>query len=377
MTASSPGAGGRPRRRPSWQAFGLSLLVLFAGFILLEAPPVAVLSGLVTEILAAVAVVPLKVMGFDIIRSGVELRDTLSGHAVAVTSACDGSGLIVGYLGLVALLGRRGDGLARRFSAFLVAVAVILAFNVVRIVLLFLAIGVAWLMLAGHLFAAPLLSSVLVAALAFQAFGMTPREISLWLAWALGAAIAWYFVGDAASCLASVPLANAMLFLLPFGVSETISCSSAEAQVITSGVQSLRPIAFVTAPLHPSDFTLALPLVAASLALCRRLPAAIKGALASFLLFSFAMYLGALTAGYDQASAARVAMLSSAGAMSNYLPPHPYWLAVLKAAQNMLVHFNLFVLPFALVYVAKTSGRQLPPQTTTATTRPTHRRRRK
>src|SRR5690349_12386530 len=231
MTVPSS-AGGRPRPRPPWQMFGYSLLVLFAGFVLLEAPPLAAFFELVTEALAAVAIVPLKLAGFDMTRNGVELRDNLSGHAVAVTSACDGSGLIVSYLGLVALFGGRTNSLARPLTALLLAVVVILAFNVVRIGLLFLSIGVPWLMTAAHMFAAPLLSSVLVAALGFRALGLPPdrilRDVLWWLGLAFLAAVAWYFMADAASCLVSVPLANAMLFLLPFGVSDAISCWSAE-----------------------------------------------------------------------------------------------------------------------------------------------------
>jgi len=352
MTLSSASAGGRPRRRPPGQLLGYTLLVLFAGLFLLEAPPVAAFFTLVTEGLAAIAVVPLRLAGFDIIRNGVELRDSLSGHAVAVTSACDGSGLLVSFLGLVVWLNGRTSALPRPLIALLIAFAAILTFNIVRVVLLFLSIGAPRLMLAEHLFAAPLLSSVLVAWLAFRARGLRPdeilRNVGLWLGFAFLAALVWYFIADAASCLVSVPLANAVLFLMPFGVSESISCSSAEPQVVTSAIQSLRPITFVAAPFHPSDFTLAAPLVAASLALRRRAPAMLQGALVSVLLFSLAMSLAALTAGYDQVSAAKAHTLSSGGIVKTYWPPSTYWLATLKAVQNMVVHFNLFVLPFAI-----------------------------
>jgi exosortase/archaeosortase family protein len=377
----SPSAGGSSRPRPPWQMFGYSLLVLFAGFVLLEAPPVAAFFELVTEALAAAAIVPLKLAGFDMTRNGVELRDNLSGHAVAVTSACDGSGLIVSYLGLVALFGGRTNSLARPLAAFLIAVVVILTFNVVRIGLLFLSIGLPWLMTAAHMFAAPLLSSVLVAALGFQALGMAPdrivRDVLVWLGFGVLAATAWYFIADAASCLASVPLANAMLFLLPVGVSDTISCSSADSLVITMALQSLRPPTFVTTPFYPSDFTLAMPLVAASLALRREMPAALKGVLVSVLLFSLAMSLGALTAGYDEVSETRATMLSSGGIVSNYRLPPSYWIATLKAAQNMLVHFNLFVLPFAIAFAPRASENSRLPDPPRANTGRTRRRRRR
>ena len=91
MTTSSAGADGRRRPGPPWRVLGATLLILFAGFALLQTPPVVALFELVTEGMAAIAITPLRLAGFDMIRTGIELRDQLTGHAVAVTLAVNGA----------------------------------------------------------------------------------------------------------------------------------------------------------------------------------------------------------------------------------------------------------------------------------------------
>ncbi|MEP6563958.1 MAG: hypothetical protein ABJB10_02395 [Mesorhizobium sp.] len=349
-----------------------TLTVLFAGFILLETPLVAALFAIVTNGLAVVAASLLSLIGFDMVRNGVELRDIVSGHAVVVTSACDGSGLIVSFFAMTAWLGGRTNAFPRPVAAILAAVVGILAFNLVRVIVLFLSIGTPTLMLAQHLYVAPLLSSVLVAILACNARSLRLADIlpslKIWLGIAFLGALAWYAVSDDVSCMVATPISNAMLWLMPFGVSQSIACSQAGALLTTTGVLSLQPPAFVTTGFYPSDFTLAASLVFASLIAAwwgagLSVPKLFGRVVSSVVLFCVAMTIAALTIGYDAATAARITSVSFNGIVETYHAPSPFLLGALKAAQNMVVHFNLFVLPFAMAGRHEPAAASSPPLT--------------
>lgn len=372
MTVSDYRAGQAPRRERPWQLIILTLTVLFAGFVLLETPPIAALFGIVTKGLAIVAASLLSLIGFDMVRHGVELRDTVSGHAVAVTSACDGSGLIVSLFAMTAWLGGRTNTFPKPVMAILAAVVVIFIFNLARVIVLFLSIGTPTLMLAQHLYVAPLLSSVLVAVLACNARGLRLADIlpslKIWLAVACLGALAWYVVSDDVSCVVATPISNAMLRLMPFGVSQSIACSEAGALLTTTGVLALQPPAFVTTGFYPSDFTLAASLVFASLIVASRgaglpMPRMLGRMVSTILLFCVAMTVAALTIGYDAATAAQTTTVSFNGIVETYHAPSLFLLGTLKAAQNMLVHFNLFVLPFAMAGRHEPGAAASPPLT--------------
>lgn len=386
MTASDYRAVQLPRQRP-WQLILFTLTVLFAGFVLLETPPIAALFAAVTNGLAVVAASLLSLMGFDMVRNGVELRDTVSGHAVVVTSACDGSGLVVSFFAMIAWLGGRTRAFPRPVAAILAAVVGILAFNLIRVIILFLSIGVPTLMLAQHLYIAPLLSSVLVAVLACNARGLQLADIlpnlKTWLGIAFLVALAWYGIRDDVSCIIAAPISNAMLWLTPFGVSQGIACSQAGALLTTTGVLALQPPSFVTTEFYPSDFTLAAPLVVASLVVALRgkdlpIPTLLGRMASSALLFCLAMTVAALTIGYDTVTSARVTAVSFNGIVGTYHTPSLFVLGALKAGQNMLVHFNLFVLPFAMAGRHQPAAAPSPPPTSRPPHgRPSRRRRRR
>ncbi|ESZ14927.1 hypothetical protein X735_15130 [Mesorhizobium sp. L2C085B000] len=364
----------------------LTLTVLFAGFVFLETPPIAALFDIVTNGLAIVAASLLSLIGFDMVRNGVELRDTLSGHAIAVTSACDGSGLVVSLFAMTAWLGGRTDAFPKPVMAILAAVVVIFIFNLVRVIVLFLSIGTPTLMLAQHLYVAPLLSSVLVAVLASNARGLRLADIlpslKIWLAIACLGALAWYAVSDDVSCTLATPISNTMLGLMPFGVSQSIACSEAGALLTTTGVLALEPPALVTTGFYPSDFTLAAPLVFASLIVASRgaaLPVSkLFGRMVlSVLLFCVAITVAALTIGYDTVTAAQTTSTLFNGIVETYHAPSPFLLGTLKATQNMVVHFNLFILPFAVAGRYEPAASSAPLTRGPPDGRPSRRRRRR
>ncbi len=61
---------------------------------------------------------------------------------------------------------------------------------------------------------------------------------------------------------------------------------------------------------------------------------------------ALAVTLGAITTGHDAAIAAGARVIGGDGQV--YQPPGQFSFAVLKSVQNVIVHFNLFLLPVVL-----------------------------
>lgn len=341
-----------PRRQDDWQALALAGCALFAGFLLVQAAVLRHLFDLVAVSLAATAAALLRLAGYDILRTGMELRDRVTDHAIVVTSACDGHGLLISTAAAFLWLRSRTAELRPLLHILAAIIGAILLFNLIRILALFLSLGAADVAYIQHLFVAPLLSVLLVAGLALHARKLDAaaviRSPVAWLVIALAAAIAWYMIALPAACAVAVPLANALLELLPGRLTETITCAAADPAVTTTAVLSANPLTVLTMAFAPADFMLAAPLVLATLALGRRPARIVIAALLSLGLFSLAMVLGATTMSHDQAIASGVSLLAGKAFMQSYSPPGEFLLALLKAAQNTLVHFNLFLLPLVL-----------------------------
>lgn len=333
---------------------GLAVLALALGFLLVQLPVLRHFFDLIAQFLAAVAATVLGLMGHDVLRNGVELRDAVTGHAIAVSSACDGHGLLISTAAVILWLGARAKGAALWAKAALVIALTILLFNLVRILLLFLSLGALEVAHVEHLYVAPLLSMPLVAGLALYATGLPAtaviRSLTLWALLAFAFAVLWYFAARPATCYLAVPVANALIDLLPGRLTQAISCAGADATILTTAVQTADPLTVMTLSFDPTDFTLATPLVLAALALGRRHARIIAGLFISLGLFSLAMVVGATTMSHDAATAAGLTMLTGSSFMQSYTPPGEFLLALLKAAQNTLVHFNLFLLPLVMAY---------------------------
>lgn len=356
-------------------------MVLLAGFTLAATPPLEWLFGKVAQAIAVVSAFLLQLAGNDLVRTGIELRDRATGHAIAVTSACDGHGLLIAAMALWTWMRTLTPARRDWAAAIGFAVGTILLFNLARILGLFLSLGTSWLMALQHLYLTPLASVLLVALVALYGRRLSPWRLTqwplVWLALALLAAAAWYPLQLQASCALPVPLANGLLWLNPGPLVHGIVCAGAEVRVATSALLSQTPLTFLSVPFAPADFMLATPLLAASLAAAlaqgRRPGRIIAAAAISLLLMVAAMAIGALTSVHDQAIAADVRYLLGEGYAEAYHAPHAAMLAALKAIQNVLVHFNLFVLPFVVLTWA---GRPRPaPSTPHARTRPRRRRR--
>lgn len=369
-------------RRP-WPTLLLVFIVLLFGFAAAATPPFQWLFGRIAEGIAVAAAFLLRLSGFGLVRTGIELRDLVTGHAIAVTSACDGHGLLIAALALWTWLRARTLSHQGWPKAVAVALALVLLFNLARIVGLFLALGHRLPMSLQHLYITPLASVPLVAGVALYARRLSPRDLVrrplVWLILAVAAAAAWYFVQAEAGCAVAAPLANALLRLNPGPLIEGISCSDGEARIATSALVSQAPPTHMAVPFAPSDFLLPTPLIIASLATAALSGRARTGRLlalaaGAFLLMILAMALGAWTTVHDQAQAANLRYLGGRTFFEPYLAPPPALLATFKAVQNALVHFNLFVLPFALF--AWAGGADVP-QPATATLRQRRQRRRR
>lgn len=327
-------------------------LALYAGFLLIQLPALRHLFDLVATLLAATAAALLKLAFYDVLRNGMELRDGLTGHAIAVTSACDGHGLLISLVAAFLWLGSRITAARPLAHILAVAVGAILLFNLLRILALFLSLGAPDVARVQHVYIAPLVSMLLVAGLALHARKLDAaalvRSPAVWLVAAVVIAVLWYPIARATSCGVVVPVGNALLGLLPGRLTEAMTCATSEPTIVTTAVMSASPLTVLTLPFDPADFTLAIPLVLASLLMVRRPWAIVLGVLTSIVLFALAMTLGATTMSHDQAMAAGTTMLAGKTFLQSYAPPGDILIAVLKAMQNTLVHFNLFLLPLVL-----------------------------
>ncbi len=361
--------GGTPRasRRDADRRMGagailartlLCLALIGLGFVAVATDPAQWLFSQVALGIAALSETLLGLFGESLTRDGIVLRDAETGAAVAVTAACDGHGLIVVLVAaMFAWLGW-GAGLGRAVFFLLVAVAAIEAFNVVRVLVLY-GIGPenAAAFERAHYLTFPLASSVFVALLFAAALPPALRARGLGAAALIGLlgaglAVGWSYLAAPAAEAALVPVADAWLGLFGPDLVAGIRVTDAGPVLETTLVTGRDPVRFATLPLRPADFMLAAPLVAAGALFLLRRPVALVLWLAlALLLMALALALGAVTGAHEAAKGTGLVdmMIALGGGYTSsavYQPPGAWSLAALKAAQNALVHFNLFVLPF-------------------------------
>ncbi|QQA43596.1 hypothetical protein [Pelagovum pacificum] len=351
--ASSPSDRGRHRPLTDVPlALLRALAVLGLGFLAMSLGPVqAAFEGLATA-LAALSHLLLSIGNGDLVRTGSELRDTVAGWAVDVTSVCDGHGLLIGWLALLAAL---TPPPRRALTAAVGGILAIQLFNLVRIVVLALVLGQSERAFVGvHLFAFPLLTGILLAALALT----TARQPGalVFAVLAVGLSILWVLLAGPAAHVAAL-LANGLLALGgPAEVGE-IAQRSVGWTVGSSVIAETSPLAFLLAPLDPADFLLPAPLLVASLIAARPgwRDATLAGAgflIAALLAIAIAA-VTSIAALADAYGLTQIAVPSGAGTVTAepYAAPGETTIATLRLTQNMLVHLNLLVLP-ALVLLS-------------------------
>jgi exosortase/archaeosortase family protein len=316
-----------------------AVAVLAAGFALADSGPGQALGDAVAAALAALAAPILQLFDPGILRSGTELR-SITGWAVRVSEVCDGHGLAISLAAALAALLPR-DGL-RRFILGLVANQL---FNLTRIVVLALVLSAApgaFDIVHAGIF--PLLTVALLALCALP----RPRALPL-LALSVPLVLLWLPLADLAA-QALVPPTNLALSIFAGPevgqIAERPAGWTIGSNLLAS--ESAGQVSRYLAPLRPADFALALPLLLAAVALARR-PLWLVPVLLSM---TAALTLAAVTSVWSLAAAHAPATLlvpDGSGALlaQDFTPPET-GRALVRLAQNVLVHLNLLVLPFLI-----------------------------
>lgn len=299
----------------------------------------------------------LSALGFDVLRDGVELRAPVEGWAVVVSEVCDGMGLVVALVAVLAVLGmdkakpgQGGTTMRRIIGRALAGLALIQIFNILRVVVLAATLA-RWP--SGfdlvHEQVFPLLTLVLIAALVLPA-----RQLAGLAGLTALLALAWAPLTDAAARLL-VPAVNWLLALLaPAPVGE-IAETGGGWSVGTFLAAGLDPVRLYLVPFEPRHFLLAVPALLAASLLARR-PAWL------LLILVLIPLTGAVAAMADvlglagEIAPATLLVPDGTGA---YVPrdytPAAAAQALLVMVQNTLVHFLLLVL--APLILAPVRGR--------------------
>jgi hypothetical protein len=287
----------------------------------------------------------------------VELREASTGFALSVTEACDGLGISAVFVAVAAALQRNGFQWLAFGKAVLASLAIIQAVNLIRIVLLYEMLPAhSAIFDITHFHAFPLASSALVAALVAATGNLVPQEaggkLLLWLAIAVCVAIIWYFINLTVTGVMLVPVANLLVALLSGSLIDSIAADAGRHYVNTNLVTSTSPLSAASLPFTPDAFTLGLPLLVASLVMCRA-PLKTKGLMAVLAVVSMAiaMTIAAITQAQGEAVASNLTEVIAAGRIAPYQPPLSITRTLLAVAQNTIVYFNLFILPYVIFFI--------------------------
>jgi exosortase/archaeosortase family protein len=334
-----------------------ALALLTAGFALVDLPPLRAVFDAVALALAAAAGLLFQLGGLSVTRAGATLRESMAGWGMEVTSVCDGNGLAVAAVALVAALAG-GRGLARAGALVLAGLAAIQIFNLLRILVLGLVLHLApGRFEAVHLDLFPILTAALFLLAAGGLAGAHPARIGLALGLVLLFGLIWSFGLAALAARPLAGLANLILSIAPVGIGPL--SPRPEGWLVESMVLAqAEPAILHRAAIAPADFAIALPLILAALLAAPSRAGALAG-LAGLAVMGLALALGALTAVWAVLKAGPVlgllvAQPGGSYALTAYAPPAEALVAVVRLAQNVLVHFNLLVLPGLILARAAT-----------------------
>lgn len=325
------------------------LVALGLGFALLALPIVHVAFDALSLALAWCGEHILRALGQDVARHATELRETPTGFAVEVTRACDGSGIVVSWAAVAAIL---PGNLRRKVVGFVLGVLAIQLFNLIRVAVLFLALpsGSA-LFDTAHYFVFPLLTSVLLIGFAAAVCPALRRPALLGCGSLLPLAAMWHLLAEPLSAALLVPAAQALLAHAGMPEVGTIAVREIGWSIGSLLPESLDPLRFYVAPLYPADFALALPVLAATVFAVRGGWVYLGLALAGMAL---ALAVGAVTEIWGLATELDLVAIAQPATegqllLAAYDPPSPTVVARLRVLQNVVVHLNLLVLPVLIL----------------------------
>ncbi|MBW7860856.1 MAG: hypothetical protein H3C33_07120 [Rhodocyclaceae bacterium] len=275
-------------------------------------------------------------------RIGTELRSpegSGGGWAIRVSTVCDGLGPAVTLLAALAAL-RKGW---RRLAA---GIAAIQLFNLLRILALALALALApqWFDTV-HAGVFPLLGIAVLALCALPS-GTAWRLVLV----SLPLVALWLAFSDPVVAV-FVDLVNPMLAALPFAELGELALRPDGWRLGSYLLASAEgePVRLFVAPFSPGDYVLGAPVVLAAVVLARR-PWWLAGAL---LLMLLALVLAVLATVWSLggASPSGVVLIANGSGVylaQDYIPPTELAQRLVRLAQDVLVHFNLLVLPLLI-----------------------------
>lgn len=323
-------------------------LVLIVGFAALALPFVQGFFDLVALGLTHVSQAFLNLSAFDLTRSGTELRDPVAGWAIRVTEVCDGHGIMIAWMAIVCA--HLGPWRRIAWLAFVGFVA-IQVFNFGRVIALAVVLDTTPGAFEDvHLFLFPLLTTGLLAGLGML---IRPYAVLVFLAAAFGVAVAWYFATETVSGAVLAPVAA--LIQSAFGP-EAVKGIAGQAPswvIETQMLVSRDPVQLLAMPFYPPDFAIALPVVTAAIVAIGQV-----GGVRYLVLWAaiavVAMAIGMITAAWNGADAQgirQVIVPQGAGraVAVAYAAPSETLRGLTELVQNVLVHFNLLVLPVLIL----------------------------
>ena len=335
--------------RSSLRSAGIAAIALALGFSAILHPAAQDLFQRLAGLLARLAEAGLSLSTFEVMRNGTELRNAVTGFAVDVTRACDGHGILICWAAVLLVLPGRWQARLLAFAAGFVAIQ---AFNLVRVVVLFAASPAGSpLFDTLHYFAFPLATSALILALAAWRQPHLRWPAVLAVAALCVAAPVWFFLSGPLGAALLVPAANAVLAMTAPPEIGSIALRAAGWTVSSDLIQTTQPLRLYLAPLYPGDFALALPALAAAGLIARR---GLGLALIGLAAMPVALALAGIGAIWDIA-AAHAPVLAAVPAGDGrvraeaFAPPPDALRSGLKLAQNVIVHFNLLVLPVLIL----------------------------
>ena len=304
----------------------LAILFLVIGFALIPTEAARMAFDEIAQGLAWLARPLLALSTPDIRLDGVVLRSAAEGHAVEVTTICDGHGIIVAWAALLATLTRSWR---TGVMALLIGFLTIQALNVLRIVVLFELISAGEsLFEIAHLYVFPLLTAAVVVVL-YCVLAGKPLALRFSVALILVSAI-WFPLRDDIANAVMLPIAQGWPLIFgnaPFA-GATVVGDALDVALAEGGRFAI----------YPSDFAIAVPVLLATLAVApprwALLALALGLMVAGFLLGLHTMAWPRLAAAVPSGDP----RLASQTVVS-----------VAHLAQNVAVHFMLLVPPTILI----------------------------
>ncbi|MEM7188708.1 MAG: hypothetical protein AAF439_03775 [Pseudomonadota bacterium] len=323
-------------------------LVLIVGFAALALPFVQAFFDVVALALTHLSKLALEATGFDLVRDGTELRASGAGWAIRVTEVCDGHGILIAWVAILSAL----SGSWRQLAVFAaMGFGGVQIFNFFRVIVLALVLDAEPGSFEDvHLFFFPLLTTIFLATLATL---VRPISLVFFAAATIAFAALWFIVTEPVSGAVLTPLANGFLALIgPAGING-VSGSAPDWIVDTAYLVSREPVQLLAMPFYPPDFAIALPVVAAAVAATWR-PAALSYLALWAVLGVIAMAIGMITSGWAGAEAQNITQQivpqgDGRAVAIAYQSPSDAIRGLTELVQNLLVHFNLLVLPVLIL----------------------------